>query len=334
MTLLAMTSSTLGWVIVLVISATMDILYCGMETGVYGVNRIRLELHADRQQPGAAALQRLISRFDHLLVVLLIGSNLCRYLVTFSVSALFLAAGYGDRTQWLTLAVLTPTMFVVNDSIPKNVFQRSSELVIYRLVWLLRASSALFTVLLLAPLVRGFSRLVLRLLGRSAGQDHMLGRRGVESIVAEGRASGLLTDYQSAMADRASRITGVRLADVMRPLETAATAPAHTSREALTASFIRHGRSRVPLLDDDGNVLSVLDMFDLLVAHPAAAPTDLAQPPLVLPERQSVSSALLAIRRRGVVMAIAADSDGRHVGIITVKDIAEEIVGDLVDEQE
>ena len=154
MTLLAMTSSTLVWVIVLCLSAMMDILFCGMETGVYGVNRIRLELHADRQRPAAAALQRLISRFDHLLVVLLIGSNLCRYLVTFSVSALFLAAGYGDKTQWLTLAVLTPTMFVVNDSIPKNVFQRSSESIIYRLVWLLRASSVLFTVCLLAPLVR------------------------------------------------------------------------------------------------------------------------------------------------------------------------------------
>ena len=333
MTVLAMTSSTLVWVIVLGLSATMDLLYCGMETGVYGVNRIRLELHADRQRPGAAALQRLISRFDHLLVVLLIGSNLCRYLATFSVSALFLAAGHGENTQWLTLAVLTPTMFVVNDSIPKNVFQRSSESMIYRLVWFLRASSALFTVCLLAPLVRGFSLLVLRLLGRSSSQEHMLARRGIESIVAEGHASGLLTDYQSAMADRASRITGVRLRDVMHPLETASTTSAHTSREALTDSFTRHGRSRVPLLDDNGNVMAILDMFDLLVAHPAATPTDLAQPPLILPERLSVSGALLAIRRHGVVMAIAADADGRHVGIVTIKDIAEEIVGDLVDEQ-
>ena len=333
MTFLAMTSSTIIWWVVLMVCTMMSSLYSGMETGVYGLNKIRLELHADRRRPGATALQCMVSRFDHLLVVLLIGTNLCRYVATFATSALFLAAGHGANSEWLTLAVLTPVMFVVGDSIPKNVFHRGSEALIYRFVWLLRVSALLFTFCGLAPLVRGFASLVLRLLGRKTGQDHMLARRGIETIVAEGHASGLLTDYQSAMADRASRFADVRIRDVMSPLGEAVTAPAGTSREELAALFSRHSRSRVPLLDETGLVTAILDMFDLLVAAPTASPADLAQSPLVLPEQMPVSSALLAIQGRGVVMAVAADAAGRHVGIITVKDIAEEIVGDLIDDQ-
>ncbi len=320
------------WSALLVVGASLDATYCGLETGVYHLNKIRLELQADRGRASAVSLQRLLGRFNHLLAVLLIGTNLSRYMATFAVSAMFVLAGFEHNAEWLTLAAVTPLMFVVGDSVPKNVFQRTGGAGVYRLAWMVRLSSVVFTACGLAPLVQGFSSGLLRLLGRTDGDHHPLGHRGIESVVAEGRASGLLTDYQSAMADRAVRIADLKLRDVMAPMARAVTAKDTVSRDELLDVIRHYAYSRLPLLDATGTVVAILDVFDLLVADPDTRPQDLARPPLVLPDRQAIGAGLLEIQRAGSVMAIVADAQGRHVGIVTIKDIVEQIVGELVDE--
>lgn len=319
------------WSVVLVLSAFLGAIYSGLETGVYRLNKIRLELQADGGRASAVSLQKLLRRFNHLLAVLLIGTNLSRYLATFAVSAMFVMAGLGDKAEWLTLVIVTPLMFVVGDSVPKNVFQKTGGTGVYRLAWMVRLSSVVFTACGVAPLVQGFSSILLRLLGRTDGDQH-LGHRGIESVVAEGRASGLLTDYQSAMADRAVGIADQKLQDVMAPMSRAITAKEDASREDLLNVIRHYAYSRLPLLDAAGQVVAILDVFDLLVADPDTRPQDLARPPLVLPGRQAIGAGLLEIQRGGTVMAIIADAQGRHVGIVTIKDIVEQIVGELVDE--
>jgi len=322
----------LGWSIAVVVCTGLDALYCGMESGIYRLNKIRLELHADAGNAAAVSLQRMLRRFDHLLAVMLIGTNLCRYIVTFGVSAMFIAAGFGDRAQWLTLAVVTPAMFVLGDSVPKNVFHRSREALIYRLVWLMRISEILFTACGLAPLVRAFASGVVRLLGRRARAEHALARRRVERIVAEGRACGLLTDYQTDMVDRAVRFADVRLGDILSPIQQAVTADATATRDDLIDLLRRRTVSQLPLRDASGQVVAVVDNFDLLLAGSAQAPVDLAAEPLVLDQRTSLSHTLVDLQRRHTSLAVVADSAGRHIGVVTIRDITEQLVGELAED--
>lgn len=330
----SLTVTYVAWSAVIPVCAALDAVYCGLESGIYRLNKIRLDLQADRGRPAAVALQKLMGDFNHLLAVLLIGTNLARFTITFAVSALFVTAGLADKAEWLTLAIVTPALFVVNDSVPKSVFQRLAETLVYRLVWMLRVSSAIFSLCGLAPLVKGFSLGLLRLLGADTRGGIALGHRGIESIVAEGRASGLLTDYQSAMADRAVHLADVRLRDVMVPLAQAVAAQRNVSRDGLMSLIQRHPHSRLPLLGADGQVAGVLDVFDLLTADDNARPADLMTPPLVLSQHHSLPQALLAIQRARAVLAVVASETGQHVGIVTVKDIAEQIVGDLADRGE
>ncbi|MHC4985305.1 MAG: CBS domain-containing protein, partial [Planctomycetota bacterium] len=200
---------------------------------------------------------------------------------------------------------------------------------VHRFVWLLRGSTWLFHACGLAYLVRGFSVGVLRLLGGTQCEAYALGHRGVESIVAEGRASGLLTDYQSAMADRVMRLADLTVGDIAIGLAEAMTAPESISREDLSTQVARRSYSRLPLLDTDGRVTGVLDVFDFLTAPKDRLPNELAQAPLLLPNGASLTAALVAIQRSGQALAVVTGAGDRHIGIITAKDITEQIVGEL-----
>jgi CBS domain containing-hemolysin-like protein len=315
------------WTAVLLACAMLDAIFSGLETGIYSINKIRLHLRAERGDHAARTLRKMGANVNNILSVLLIGTNLARYAATFSISIMFVMAGAGNKAEWYTMAVATPVLFVFMDSFPKSVFQRLSEILVYKLTWLLRASSIFFNVCGLAPLVRGFAAGLLRLFGGRKGATHLLGHLGVETVFVEGRASGVLTDFQSDMAGRTIAIADLPLRDIMTPLAKAAKAPINIDRPALTELIRRHDHSRLPLCDD-GTVVGILNVYEMLISTDEGKPADLARPPLILPASKRLTDALVELQQANAAIAVVADRSGRHIGIVTVKDIARRIVGD------
>ena len=317
------------WLGVVVAGAALSGLYSGLETGVYVLNKTRLDLHAETGRRSARILKRMLGNYSNLLAVVLIGTNLANYAATFAVTALFLLAGAGDRAEWYTIATATPVLFIVGESVPKLVFQRLAERLVYRLWWVLSVSSALFTACGVSPLVRGFSSLMMRLTPGASGKHVRSGQDGFAAIVAEGRAAGVLTDFQSSMADRVVRIGRVTLARVMQPMRSVMFAPEDISRDELIELLRTHNYSRVPLLNADGKVTGILDVYDVMLGEASVTPGERAVAPLVLSGETPVTDALYQMQRLGKTMAIVEDDDSRHTGLVTLKDLVEEIVGEL-----
>ena len=224
------TAEILAWLAALVGGVALTGLFCGLETGIYVINKYRLDLRAEAGETSARRLKRIVDNYTNLLVVLLVGTNVAAYAATFAVSAMFMLAGTGHATEWYTIAVATPILFIFGEAVPKNVFQRLAERIVYRLAPLLRGASFLFNACGIAPLVRGFSGLLMRLGPRGARTFHAH-HEGLAAIVAEGRASGVLTHFQSVMADRVMQIDQVHLADVMVGLDAAVSVPAGVGRD-------------------------------------------------------------------------------------------------------
>ncbi len=316
------------WPTVLTVSMTLDALYCGMETGVYVINKIRLDLHAEGGHRSASYLQRMLRDPRRMLAVLLIGTNIARYVSTFAITAMFLMAGAGERAEFYTVAVATPLLFVVGDALPKSVFQRLGERPVYAFTWLLRASAVVFRVTLLSPLVVAVATMLMWLTGRR-DRGAPMGHEGLHIALAEGHASGAITHFQSVMADRVMNISEVRLLDVMTPMRRVVKAPVTVEREELLELYRRHSVSRIVLTDESGQVTGLLNFYDALTAEAGQPPACGMTSPLVLPESLPVAEALVRMQTRHAVMAIVEHADGRHVGIITIKDLVEEIVGEI-----
>jgi len=307
-------------------------LYCGMETGLYVLNRIRLDLRASAGSRPARRLAGLLRHGEMLLAVLLIGTNLTSYAATWAIATMFLLGGVGPHAAEIyTELTATLALFVLGDSVPKNIFRLRAERLMYRLSGLLRASSAVFTVTGLAPLVRGASAAVLWL-ARRGRQGPGLAQERVAEILAEGQAGGAMTHVQSVMADRVMRLRDVRLRNVMVPMGKVASVRGDASRDEMLRAAQNSSFSRLAVRDAAGQVVGVLDVYDVLADEAVQRPAERMSEPLVLPAEATVTDALYHMQRAHKRLAVVAGpgKDGaRHVGIVTIKDLVEEIVGEL-----
>ncbi len=316
------------WPVVLVVNIVLVGLYCGLEMGVYVANKVRVELRAEAGSRAAKILRKMILNSDNLLSVLLIGTNIHHYLATFAVSAMLVLAGLENHAELFTLLIVTPAMFVFGDSVPKIIFQQQSRLV-YKFAWFLKLADLLFKCLGLSYLVRLVSSGLLHLLGRRRRSVSLLGHEGLAAVLAEGHASGALTLSQTNMAERVMNIAKVRVADILQPLSNSIWASQNISREEFLMIVCEHDYSRIPLLDEAGQVCGVVDVFDVLADEKGLDPRYFMAPPELIPAATNIRDALLTMQRLRAVFAIATDKEEKHRGIVTVKDIVEEIVGDI-----
>ena len=321
-------SSAMEWAPWLALAAAglvCSSLYSGCETGVYVLNKMRLDLRAETGFTPARTLRSLLRRFDALLAAILIGNNLANYLTTFSITVLVTMGGAGPGTEWYALAASTTLLFVFGESVPKNLFQRSPERLVYRVVWFMQGSLVAYRWCGILGLVRSFGAIV----SRVRRSHHPFAREGLAALLAEGQASGALTHAQTIMADRVMHLTDVLVADVMKPLRQVVTAPRDVSREQLIELIRRHNYTRLPLVDPGGAVAGILDIYDVLMAPGPVLPEEEMTPPLLVAGGWTVSDALYHMQQAHQTLAVVTDARGASVGIVTIKDLVEQIVGEL-----
>lgn len=146
--------------------------------------------------------------------------------------------------------------------------------------------------------------------------------------MVEGHASGVLTHLQSVMAQRVMNIAHVTLANVMIPMAKVVKADGNIGEESLRRLIGEQNHSRLPLIDAAGQVAGIVDIYDVLAAEGPVDLANLASKPLVLPADLTITEALYRMQRAGASMAVVADA-GRHGGIVTIKDLVGQIVGEL-----
>jgi CBS domain containing-hemolysin-like protein len=200
---------------------------------------------------------------------------------------------------------------------------------VYALSRFIRTSDLLFRYTGLSPLVIALSAIVMRLTGskRTASDPHW--QDPIGTAMAEGHASGAITHFQSVMADRVMRIGQVKVRDVMVPMDRVIKADDGIGRDRLIELYRRHDVSRIPLMRGQRSVAGLLDVYDALTSDDHATPREMMTEPTVLSGETSVDDALLRMQTSHAVMAVVADRKSRHVGIVTMKDLVEEIVGEL-----
>ncbi len=305
----------------------------GTETGLYCVNRVRLRVSEARGEPGAARLSRLIQRTEDVVVTTLVGANVGDYLATVSIATLLLHWAVPDReVELLTTLIGTPLMLVFGSVLPKDLFRREADR-------LMRAFAAPTNAALLVTratganwLLRAWSRRLLAWVdpARVAEEGQLLPRTRALQLLEEGAVRGGMSPVQREIMERVLRVSTVRIANVMVPRARAAMLAATVSRE----DFLRAARmahfSRIPVYrGDPRRVVGVVSVFDVLMDDRSRPIAEHVRPATFVQANESVPTALIRMQQARHAMAIVTDAGGNCAGLCTIKDLVEEIVGEL-----
>ena len=313
-------------------------LFSGVETGSYAINRIRLRQRERERNPSALVLSRLLRNSHIFIFTVLIGNNIAVYLLSGTVTALYLENGLSSGRLLLgfipwnaemaaTLTLMFP-LFIFAEVAPKNLFRKKANPLMYRLASLLRLPVWFFYPVTW-PLCQLF-RLLARNMDEEAGCElHRLSSEGLKDYFSEGARDGVLTSHQSRMMDNATSMHSVPVRSLMVPLKKAATLPA----DATVADFKRVAARRpatFAVLLDRHRVVGLVSMFALVNRglEDDAPLRPYAGEALVIPENRNLKSAFYRRRHNPFHSAVVADSRGRPVGFLRLEDIARYISGE------
>ena len=250
------------------------------------------------------------------------------------------AAGVSEQASFgiaLTIGFVLATagQMIFGELAPKNLAIAKPEPVARAV-----AGSTLVFLRVASPLIRLFDGSANRLL-RAFGIEPVEELHGgvsieeLDLIVEESAEHGKLSGRQAALVERAIDFGTFRVSAAMVPWNRVATIHETASCEDLRR-LVSSAHSRFPVVGHGGKVVGVVHAKDLLEVDDAdmatTAVTALTRPALVVPESAQLRTILRLLRKEATAMAVAADEHGAPAGVITLEDLVEELVGDIVDE--
>jgi putative hemolysin len=157
-------------------------------------------------------------------------------------------------------------------------------------------------------------------------------------LVREGATQGVLERHESELVQRVFQFTDTAVRAIMVPRPRILTLDLDTPPGEVLARAVAHDRNRFPVvrgsLGDIAGVVTIKDLLRSVAAGRDPVLAELVRPPLFVPETASTSEVMRQLQRQHQSLALVVDEYGRTVGLVTMEDLVEEIVGEIRSERE
>jgi CBS domain containing-hemolysin-like protein len=335
-------SILLGIVIVVAITA-FTAYFVAQEFAFMAVDRSRLKASAETGDAGAARALAVTRRTSFMLSGAQLGITVTGLLVGYVAEPL-IGRGIGDALGLggvgmaigavVAIGFSTVVQMVVGELFPKNLAIARPEPVARRLALSTNVYLAVFGWLI--KLFDASSNALLRVLRIEPVHDveHSATARDLEHIVAESRAAGDLPRDLSILLDRILDFPTRTAEHAMIPRGRVDVVSSSDTAHAVLARMA-DGHTRYPVVDrDSGEPLGVVHLHDLLDPDATGTAGDLARRAVVVPTTLPLPRVVAELSAARDEMALVIDEYGDLAGVVTVEDMAEELVGEIADEHD
>lgn len=312
--------------------------FAGSETGIYRLSRFRLRLAIKHKSLLASLLGKLLNDTHGLILSLLIGTNMAHYLATSLVTYMFLSVSRTSHAAELyTTIIMTPTLFVFTELIPKNVFIHHADTLLPRLspaIWIFHKICTLSGIV---PSLKFISQLLNYLIKSPLASQPLAAdlsnERYISQIVHETTEEGILSSAQRNIINQLVNISNISVSAVMTPINKVEMVELKASRCVVLNCFRQTNFARMPVYENTkSNIVGFINVYEVLTSEADFDSLDnFIKPIISIPQNSSVAEALRFTRaeKHRIALVTHALSHDKVVGIITVKDLIEELVGEL-----
>jgi putative hemolysin len=311
-----------------------EMFFAASELSVISADRIALRKEAQEGHRAARLLEGFLANKHRLLATTLAGTQLS-VVVSTVVMTYALHQVTPHRAELLLLLALTPTTVVFGEIVPKALGQQHAEWMARKLVFPLWLASKAF-----APLVWLLTRFTAWLTRALRVPERKIVTREELELLLKGPAAatkgGEITEGERKMISRIFEFTDTTVHDVMVPLSDVVALSEDTDLDVAAREVEDKQYTRFPVYKERiDRIVGTVHAFDILKAGRKNVKVGvIARAPIFVPKSQAAVDLLVELQRARQGMAIVVDEYGGAVGIATIEDILEEIVGEIEDEHD
>ena len=305
--------------------------FSGSEIAMVNADKVKLRHRAKTGDRGAGMVLRLFRTPDVILGTTLVGTNLATVTIS-TLGALLFIEHFGPAGDMISVIVLTPLLLVLGEVVPKSIFQQKADTIASRVIFGLRFFSYLFY-----PLIFVFSR-VARVVTRIVGggvmpQNMFITREELRVMLDVSESASNPSTISRKRIRRIIRFADTTVGEAMIPLaDVVGLNEARPMKEAVRL-VMKYGFNRLPVYrGNTTNIKTILTLssWDLMDPDILEKPaSDYMSPALFLSPKQTIDQALPKLRARPDHMAVVVDEFGSAIGILTMEDVFEEVVGEI-----
>jgi CBS domain containing-hemolysin-like protein len=239
----------------------------------------------------------------------------------------------GRRGVWVALIVMTSLVLTVGETFPRAIFQHFADRLAGVVILPLRVVFYIcYPVLCVITWLMAQS---LRLFGIQREREQpVVANKELELLLHLSDRSSALGVHERRMIRRIFGFSDTRVYEAMIPLVEVVALDDNATVDQLMQAIREHGFSRIPIFQDNiHNIVGWVNAFDVLSMPPGERSfRHLIRPAYYVPETRRIGDLLKDVQQKGIPLAVVVDEYGGTVGIVTIEDMLEEIVGEIEDE--
>jgi putative hemolysin len=318
--------------LVMVLLLLLKGFFSGSEIALVNSDKFKMHHKANQGHRGAQLVLKLFETPDVLLGTTLVGTNIATIILT-TIGTTLMIRAFGQWGDLYAVLLFTPLFLVLGEIVPKSVYQQKSNEIAPVIVYPLKVFSILFY-----PLVFVFSRiarLCVRLVGGGkAEQTVFITREQMRMVVDMAERGANVGVFDRVRIKRVIRFAETSVGEAMIPVAdiTAINRNRRDSHSAITL-VRRRGYNRLPVYSRNiNNIVGIVTLttWDLMDPKLPGRPLEeLIKPAHYVSPYQTIDQLLPVLRNRDDHMAIVVNEFGSAIGMITMEDILEEVVGEI-----
>ena len=326
-------------IIIIVVCVILSAYFSATETAFSTFNRIRVKNMAEKGNKKAALVLKLSDNYDSLISAILIGNNIVNILASAMATLLFTNVIFGDHPNGedlgatVSTAVLTVVILVFGEISPKTIAKNSPERFALFSAPIINAVRVV-----LYPFIfifNGWQKLLAKLFKKQ--DDQGMTEEELISIIEEAEEDGDIDKEESDLIKSAIEFGDLEVGDIFTPRIDITALSVEANKDTVAKTFSESGYSRLPIYEGDiDNVVGILYYKDFYTtAYKTSVPLhEIIKPVIYVAITQPVNELMKELQEKQLHMAVVTDEFGSTVGIVTLEDILEEIVGEIWDEHD
>ncbi|MGO5313417.1 HlyC/CorC family transporter [Bilifractor sp. LCP21S3_A7] len=323
----------IGTLVVIVICVILSAYFSATETAFASLNHIRVKNMAEKGDRRAILVMKLLDRYDSVLSTILVGNNVVNIGATSLATVFFVRMLGEDAGSGIATLVTTLVLLIFGEISPKSMASEFPEQVAMLAAPLLSCIVAVLTpVNFLFGLWKKFLAKLIK-----GEEDRAITDEELLTIVDEAETGGGIGEEESDLIRNSIEFRDQEAVDILTPRVDIVGVEYGTSNQEIADIFAQTGYSRLPVYREDMDhitgILYEKDYYNKIFGSDRTIDS-IIRPTVFITEHKKIDELLRELQKKKIHLAVVVDEYGGTVGIVSMEDILEELVGEIWDEHD